>query len=359
MNWMDRVLYGNSAADWLLAFGVAFGTALFLLAMRRLLAQRLKKPTPADTVLLHDVFAALVFSTKKVFLVLAAFGLGAQLLVLPVKPAHIVNGVTIIAVLLQIALWTNRGIEAWIARYLREKRESDAASATTVMMLGFLARLVVWAIMLLMILDNLGINITALVASLGIVGIAAALAVQNILADLFASLSITLDKPFVIGDFIEMDDILGTIEHIGLKTTRIRSLSGEQIVVANADLLKSRIRNFKKMHERRVVFTFGVVYQTPFERLERISAIVRALVEQQPKTRFDRAHFKEYGESALVFEVVYFVLNPDFNVHMDVQQAIHLAIFRRFQEEGIEFAYPTRTLRVMPASRTVPPSDRP
>lgn len=359
MNWMDRMLYGNSAADWLLAFSIAFGTALFLLAMRRLLAQRLKKPTANDSVLLHDVFAALVFSTKKLFLVLAAFGLGAQLLALPVKPAHVVNGVTIIVVLLQIALWTNRGIAVWIARYLREKRESDAASATTVMVLGFLARLVVWAIMLLMILDNLGVNITALVASLGIVGIAAALAVQNILADLFASLSITLDKPFVIGDFIVMDDILGTIEHIGLKTTRIRSLSGEQIVVANADLLKSRIRNFKKMYERRVVFTFGVVYQTPFERLERISAIVRALVEQQPETRFDRAHFKEYGESALVFEVVYFVLNPDFNVHMDVQQAINLAIFRRFQEEGIEFAYPTRTLHVMSASSTVPPSERP
>lgn len=351
MNWLNRTLYGNALADWLLAFAIALGTALLLLYVRRVLAQRLQRRADLGTLLLQDLLAALVFSTKKLFLVVIALGLGAQTLTLPLKLEQIVTGVFIVVLLLQAALWTNRSIVVWIGRYLREKRESDAASATTVMVLGFLARLTVWAVMALMILDNLGVNITALVASLGIVGIAAALAVQNILADLFASLSITLDKPFVIGDFIVMDDILGTIEHIGLKTTRIRSLSGEQIVVANADLLKSRIRNFKKMYERRVQFTFGVVYHTPFERLERISTIVRTLVEQQPKTRFDRAHFKEYGESALVFEVVYFVLSPDFNIYMDVQQAINLAIFRHFQGEGIEFAYPTRTLHVVHADK--------
>ena len=200
-----------------------------------------------------------------------------------------------------------------------------------------------------MILDNLGFNITALVASLGIGGIAVALAVQNILGDIFASLSIALDKPFVIGDFIIVEDVLGTVEYIGLKTTRLRSLSGEQIVFSNVDLLKSRIRNYKRMFERRVVFTIGVVYQTAHATLERIPALVRSIVEQQPKTRFDRAHFKEYGDSALVFEVVYFVLDSDYNIYMDIQQAINLAIFRRFQVKGIEFAYPTRTLHVYPS----------
>ncbi|HLF22448.1 MAG TPA: mechanosensitive ion channel family protein, partial [Burkholderiales bacterium] len=169
-------------------------------------------------------------------------------------------------------------------------------------------------------------------------------AVQNILGDIFASLSIALDKPFVIGDFIVVDDALGTVEYIGLKTTRVRSLSGEQIVFSNADLLKRRIRNYKRMAERRVEFRFGVVYGLPSEQLARIPVMVREIVEQQPKTRFDRVHFKEYGDSALVFEVVYSVLDADYNVHMDIRQAINLALYRCFREHGIEFAFPTRTL---------------
>ncbi len=183
-------------------------------------------------------------------------------------------------------------------------------------------------------------------AGLGIGGIAVALAVQNILGDLFASLSIVLDKPFVIGDFIIVNEFLGTVEHIGLKTTRIRSLSGEQVIFSNADLLRSRIRNFKRMFERRVTFSIGVTYQTPSDKLERISALLKEIVVKQPKARFDRAHFKEFGDSALIYEVVYYVQNPDFNVYMDIQQAINIEIVRRFEEESIEFAYPTRTIHV-------------
>lgn len=358
MNELNRTLYyGNTALDWLLAIGIAIGTGLLFLLFHRLLVQRLKASTNAKTAFLRDLIVAIVFTTWKPFLVLLAIVISIQTLQLPLKLDQIATRIFILVVLLQVALWVNRGIAIWIGRYLHEKRESDAASATTVMMLGFLARLAVWVVMILMILDNLGVNITALVASLGIVGVAAALAVQNILADLFASLSITLDKPFVIGDFIVMDDVLGTIEHIGLKTTRIRSLSGEQIVVANADLLRSRIRNFKKMYERRVQFSFRVVYTTPVEKLERLPTLIHGLIEQQPKTRFDRTHFKEYGESALIFEVVYFVLDPDFNLYMDIQQNINLAIFRRFQEEGIDFGFPTRTINVTPAANPSHPDE--
>lgn len=358
MNELTRTLYyGNTALDWLLAIGIAMGMGLLFLLLHRLLVQRFKASTDVNTVFLRDLIVAIVFTTWKPFLVLLAIVISIQTLKLPLNLDRIATHIFIVVVLLQAALWVNRGIAIWISRYLREKRESDAASATTVMMLGFLARLAVWVVMVLMVLDNLGVNITALVASLGIVGVAAALAVQNILADLFASLSITLDKPFVIGDFIVMDDVLGTIEHIGLKTTRIRSLSGEQIVVANADLLKSRIRNFKKMYERRVEFTFRVVYNTPVEKLERLPALIHALIEQQPKTRFDRTHFKEYGESALIFEVVYFVLDPDFNLYMDIQQNINLAIFRCFQQEGIDFGFPTRTINVAPAANTPLPNE--
>jgi small-conductance mechanosensitive channel len=230
--------------------------------------------------------------------------------------------------------------------------EEDAAGATTVNALGFIARAGLWWVLLLMGLSNLGVDITAFIAGFGIGGIAVALAVQNVLGDLFASLSIVLDKPFVIGDFIIVDDLLGTVEHVGLKTTRLRSLSGEQLVFSNSDLLNSRIRNFKRMYHRRVVFEFGVTYQTPYEKAARIGALVREIVEAQEKTRFDRAHFKEYGDFALVYEVVYHVLEPDFNVYMDIQQAINLEIFRRFEEENISFAYPTQTLYVASGATT-------
>ncbi|MGA9537034.1 MAG: mechanosensitive ion channel family protein, partial [Desulfobacterales bacterium] len=177
-------------------------------------------------------------------------------------------------------------------------------------------------------------------------GIAVALAVQNILSDLFASLSIVLDKPFVIDDFIIVDNYMGTVEHIGLKTTRLRSLSGEYLVFSNNDLLKSRIRNYTRMLERRVVFSIGVTYQTPLEKLKQVPATIRKIIESQEAVRFDRAHFQGYGDFALKFEVVYYVLNPDYNRYMDIQQSINLAIFESFEKEGIDFAYPTQQLYI-------------
>jgi small-conductance mechanosensitive channel len=183
-----------------------------------------------------------------------------------------------------------------------------------------------------------------MIAGLGVGGVAVALAVQSILGDLFASLSIVIDKPFVIGDFVIVDEYMGTIEHVGLKTTRIRSLGGEQIVFSNSDLLKTRIRNYKRMRERRVLFGFGVLYQTPIDVVEKIPDLMRAIVEARKNVRFERAHFKAFGESSLDFEVVYWMLDPDYNLYMDVQQAINLEMLRVFEREGIGFAYPTRTL---------------
>jgi len=217
---------------------------------------------------------------------------------------------------------------------------------------GFLARLALWTIIMFSALDNLGVNITALVAGLGVGGIAVALATQNILGDLFASFSIVLDKPFVIGDFIIVGECLGTVERIGLKTTRIRSLSGEQIIFSNSDLLGSRVRNFKRMYERRIVFSIGVIYQTSREQVAAIPAMLRESIEAQQMARFDRAHFKGFGDYALHFEAVYYVRSPDFTRYMDTQQAINLEIMRRFEEAGIEFAYPTQVVYV---AREQPP----
>ena len=193
-------------------------------------------------------------------------------------------------------------------------------------------------------LQNLGIDVTALVAGLGISGVAVALALQRILNDLFSSLSIVLDKPFVIGDFIIFGEFMGSIEHIGIKTTRIRSLTGEQIICSNGDLLNTHIRNYKRMQERRVTFKLGVVYQTPANKLQQIPIMVREIIEAQELTRFDRAHFASYGDFALLFEIVYYVLSPDYNIYMDTQQTINLEIFERFQALDIEFAYPTQSL---------------
>ena len=223
---------------------------------------------------------------------------------------------------------------------------SQAGTVTTLTMVGFVLRVIIWSVLVLIGLDNLGIDITALIAGLGIGGIAVALAIQNILGDLFASFSIVLDKPFVIGDFIIIDDCMGTVEHVGMKTTRIRSLSGEQLIFSNADLLKSRIRNYKRMFERRVVFSIGVVYQTPHEKVRRIPDMIRGAVEKNQQVRFDRAHFKAFGDYALQFEVVYWIQNPDYNVYMDIQQAINLDIMKQFDDAGISFAYPTQTLLV-------------
>jgi small-conductance mechanosensitive channel len=195
-----------------------------------------------------------------------------------------------------------------------------------------------------MALDAMGFNITTLLASLGIGGIAVALAVQNILGDLFASLSITMDQPFVIGDFIIVDQCVGTVQFIGLKTTRIRSLSGEQIILSNSDLLKSRIRNYKKMLERRVIFWFAIGHSTAVEQVAAVPGQLKRIIEERPQVRFDRAHFQEFNESGLKFEVVYYVLDPDYNLYMDIQQAINLGMLRAFRAEGISFSFPGRTL---------------
>jgi small-conductance mechanosensitive channel len=188
------------------------------------------------------------------------------------------------------------------------------------------------------------VQIKPLLAGLGIGGIAVALAVQTVLSDLLASMSIALDKPFVIGDFLSVDDLQGTVEHIGVKSTRLRSISGEQIIVSNTDILKARVRNFGRMRERRAVFPLGVHYETPVEKLAQIPAMIREIVEAQTNVRFDRCHFLTYGDSALQFETVYIVQRADFNSYADIQQKINLAILEKLRALGVQFAAPTRNI---------------
>jgi small-conductance mechanosensitive channel len=249
-----------------------------------------------------------------------------------------------LALFWQAGLWATAATRAWLDQRRTRMLASDRAAAGSLGIVAFIVQVLIWTMVMLLTLENVGVDITALVAGLGIGGVAVALALQNILGDLFASLSITFDRPFVVGDFLIVDDILGSVEYIGVKSTRLRSLSGEQIVVSNADLLKSRLRNYGRMSERRAAFTVDITYDTPADMLEQIPKILRAVVEAQQDTRFDRSHFARHAAASLDFETVYYVLCADYNRYMDIQQAINIRVHREFQRLGIEFAYPTQRL---------------
>jgi small-conductance mechanosensitive channel len=244
-----------------------------------------------------------------------------------------------LVVLLQAARWATGAIAFYVARHVEKRRgASEAANVWAARMLGFAASVAVWAIILVAVLDNLGFDVTTLVTGLGIGGIAIALAVQNVLGDIFAALAIVLDKPFVVGDLIAVDTFSGTVEQIGLKTTRIRSLTGEQVIFANSELLKGRIRNFKRLYERRVAFTLDVAGDLPPETVARIPTVLREVVETHRPVRFDRSHFSAHTGSAVRFETVYYVLDPDYNLFMDVQQGVYLGVLERCRREEITVA---------------------
>ena len=345
--WLENIfqteLAGNAFDQWALALGLATVLYLLLKLVFGVLKRRLGSLSQKTSNAVDDLIAAALESTKNFVLFVAAVWGGARFLNLGAADMYI-DYALLIAVVLQLAMWANRMVSAYIIFYTDARREDNPAAVSVVQGVSFLVRLVIWSIALLLVVDNLGYDVTALVAGLGISGIAVALALQNILGDLFASLSIVLDKPFVIGDFIIVGDLMGVVERIGLKTTRVRSLSGEQLIFSNSDLLSSRVRNFKRMQQRRVPFGFGVLYQTTPEQLEAIPPMVREIIESLEGTRFDRAHFKSFGDSSYDFEVVYYVDTSDYNAYMDIQQAINLAICRGLAERGIEFAYPTRTI---------------
>jgi small-conductance mechanosensitive channel len=341
---LSNVFYGNDIKTWLTAVGIALGFVILLRVVEQVLIVRVQRLTRKTSTIIDDAIVGSLRKTKLTYLFVASAFLGSLVLTLPDRLRSIAWQVLVVATLLQAGIWVSTGLHIWLENY--RASEDNGANRTTMNAVSFLVRVALWTTVLLLILDNLGVDVTALVTGLGIGGVAVALAVQNVLSDLFASLSIVLDKPFVNGDFIVVGDLAGSVEHVGIKTTRIRSISGEQLVFSNNDLLTSRIRNFGRMNERRVVFSIGVTYQTPADKLERIPSIIEDVVKAQERVRFDRSHFASYGDSSLNFETVYFVESADYTQHMDILQAVNLAIFRRFEEDSIEFAYPTQTLFV-------------
>ena len=345
---IDNVYYGNSASTWLIAAAVFLVTLLSFAWIGRVVAKRLRALSERVHITLFEYLARLVAGTSFLSLTVFSLYLASHALELPESLRQKLMSAAFIVLILQIGMWISQFSSLAILAYSRLRFGHDPdRSTSTISALGlasFVAKGCVWIIVVLLILDNLGINITALVTGLGIGGVAVALAIQNILSDLMASLSIVMDKPFEVGDFIVVGDNVGAVEKIGIKTTRLRSLSGEQLIFSNSDLLNSRIRNYKRMTERRILFSCGVVYNTPPEKLREIPELLKQIVTSQSGVRFDRAHFKNFGDSSLNFEIVYFVLSPDYNLYMNIQQAINLQIFERFAAERIEFAFPTRTV---------------
>ena len=352
MEILEYSFQGVSLVDWAIALGSGMLLAVVLLVLRRLSANRFTRLAKITSNRVDDLIALLIKETRWYSFV--AVGIGAAIYIKEFPP-H-VDQVAIQSVFLiflfQVGLWGNAAIGWWVDLYQEQKMAVDPGAVTTIRGIALVGYIVLWSVLVLLTLDNLGVDVTALVTGLGIGGIAVALAVQNILGDLFASLSIMMDKPFVIGDFLIIDDYKGTVEDIGLKTTRLRSLSGEQIIISNSDLLKSRIRNYKRMNQRRIAFSIGVEYETEESILDEIPHMLEKAVSKQDKVRFDRAHFRSFGDSALMYEVVYFVLEADYALYMDIQQAINLDIFHQFSAAGIGIAYPTQRIVLDPEEST-------
>ena len=342
---MDKLIWGNPLSEWLYAIGITIASWMLLGALKKFVVYRLGKWAESTETDIDDMLVDLVKRTRTVVLLVVALWLGSRKLALPDSANFWCHRVVHIVLLIQTGLWCVGLLDYGINKLTGSQDARDPARKMSASVLTLLGRTLIWSTVALYVLSNVfDRNVSTLLTGLGVGGIAVALALQNVLGDLFASISILLDKPFVVGDAISVGEFNGTVEQIGIKTTRLKSVNGEQLIMGNADLAHSRIRNFKRLQERRSVFTIGVTYQTPREKLERIPGILKEIIEKTHQARFDRAHFAKFGDWALVFEAAYFVQHPDYQSFMDAQQAVNFELLKRFEKEGIEFAYPTQTV---------------
>jgi small-conductance mechanosensitive channel len=345
-DFLNSQFLGNTWQDWIIATALVVIVFVLVRTVIGVILKRLKVIASKTETDIDDLVAELLHKTKFLFVALLALYAGSLYLTLSAEVSDFLSTVLVLGFLAQGAFWANGFVNYVLNSWAKKKFEADPTISTALGSIGFLVRFGVGATFAMLALANLDIDIGPLIASLGIGGVALALALQGVLGDLFASLSIIFDKPFAVGDSIQVGDLSGTVEHVGLKSTRVKAVTGEQLVFSNSDLLGSRIRNYQRRQERRCAFTLGVTYDTPSEKLERIPELIREIVESRANTRFDRCFFMVFGDSALNFESVYYILVPDFKTYGETHHAINLEIFRRFAEEGIEFAYPTQKIYV-------------
>ncbi|MBL1434163.1 mechanosensitive ion channel [Candidatus Wolfebacteria bacterium] len=338
---LEAVYFGNTVQQYLEAAGlfivafVVFGIVQYLV-VNRLAAYAKKSATTID-----DAAIRIVRSIKPGFFAYIALFLGYQRLSFPVLVDSIAGGILVIWAAYQIVIALQILIDYIISRW---QSEDDIATTSAYGFLGGIVKSILWVLAFVFVLSNFGVDITALIAGIGIGGIAIAFALQNILADLFSSFAIHFDKPFVLGDTIKVGKHTGTVEKVGIKTTRIKSLRGEEVVFSNQNLTSDVIQNFGKMEERRNTFQFGILYETDLKKVRAVPMMVEGIFKNIKDVRLDRTHFKTLGDSALVFEVTYFSTNPNYTFTLDVQQEINLGLMERFEKEGIEFAYPTQVI---------------
>ncbi|CUA93360.1 mechanosensitive ion channel family protein [Thiomonas bhubaneswarensis] len=350
--WLSLSLLGNPLMNWLMALGWMALVVVVVASVKPILIAWLSAFASRTNNRWDDALVDALKGTRLPLAVLVGLYPAVQNLTLPAVTAKWLIGLAAVGLFVQVGLWVSRFLDFWIRTSRERAIAHDPETATGLAAMSFIARLVLWSLVFLLLLDNLGFNVTTLLAGLGVGGIAVGLALQNILGDLFSSLSIVLDKPFQIGHFVVVDNFSGTVENIGLKTTRIRSISGEIVVFSNTDLTKARLRNYKFMQERRIVFALGVTYDTPPDTLEKIPGMVKEVIDAQADARFDRAHFKDFGDSSLNFEVVYWMKTADYTAYMTTQQAINLGLMRGCSALGVEFAFPTRMVHLQFAPST-------
>ncbi len=346
---LEQVYYENSVRNYLIALGIIVVGFLAVRIFKSVVNNRLRKLSERTATNLNDYVIESInrFGIPILYAMVVYWAL--RYLVLPDRVNDVLRIAVTVVVTFFIVRFVANTLILLLKSYIRSK-EGGEEKVKQLRGIMIIINVIIWSIGLLFLFDNLGYDVTTVIAGLGVGGIAVALAAQNILGDLFNYLVIFFDRPFEIGDFIIVDDKMGTVEYIGIKTTRLKSLSGEQLVFSNSDLTSSRIHNYKRMQRRRIVFKLGVVYQTSLEQVKQIPGVLRQAVEAQNEAEemvlFDRAHFASYGDSSLNFEVVYNVLSADFNKYMDVQQAINFRVYEAFERLGVEFAYPTRTLHI-------------
>jgi small-conductance mechanosensitive channel len=340
---LNQHFWNNSVSAWLFAIGVIVFSFLIIKLFRYFILRRVKVWSRKTANTWDDFILVLIEKSAVPILYISSIYLGLYSLTLPKE----VKDIIYVAYLACCTFFVVRIITAAFKKFvfsfiqLQENSEAKKEQASGLIII---VNCIIWVLGAVFLINNLGFNVTTLIAGLGIGGIAIALAAQAILGDLFSYFVIFFDRPFEIGDFIVVDDKSGTIEHIGIKTTRIRTLSGEQLVCSNTDLTNSRLHNFKRLEQRRIVFNLGVTYQTKHQELVAIPIIVKEIIDRTPDVNFDRGHFSGYGDFSLNFEFVYYVLDPEYSFYMDKQQEIYLQIFEAFEAKKIEFAYPTQTL---------------
>lgn len=342
--WLDVKLFNNTVQDYAISTATLIGFIFVLFLTKRLVVSVIQKVARKTETDFDDFIAGLISQIGAPTFIVVALHFSTLSLALDEKLRNLIRYGLVIVITIRIILLLQEIVRYGITKGFKRARSDDPFADHAAKNMVNVMRWGLWGLGTVFILDNLGVNISALMAGIGIGGIAVAMASQAILGDAFSALSIFFDKPFEVGDFIIIDDLMGTVECVGIKTTQVRSLHGEQLVFSNSDLTKSRIKNYKRMQTRRIAFKIGVVYQTENQKVKRIPELVRNIFAHMKDVKLDRVHFQSFGDFSLIYEIVYYVLSPDYNIYMDKQQEINFALKDIFEQEAIEFAYPTQSI---------------